>query len=298
MTAEGQAIGTGLGVGDSEDGAPIGAWMIWALQSARAEPAAGLRFFARLAWIGLAIMVCVPGHVLARTLRIASPWSRIFLKVAARACGAKVEVIGTPLTRDVFFVANHLSWVDVPIIGGITGTAFVSQDKVAEWPVIGWLAKLNHTVFVARSDRMGVGSQVAALREALAERQPVTVFPEGTTTDGESLLPFKPPLFEVLLPPPRRLMIQPVLLDFVEVGPEIAWIGVETGTQNMWRTLKRKGSYRVRVHFLAPFDPGDHPHRKAIAALAHARIDALLAGVQAHRKRRAPGVVAAMAAAG
>jgi 1-acyl-sn-glycerol-3-phosphate acyltransferase len=236
-----------------------------------------LRLTLRVLWLAAALAVCLPLHGLWRLFGRPSPWSRLFLKWAARACGARVSVVGTPLRHDVFFVSNHLSWIDIPILGGVTGTAFVSQDKIADWPIVGWLAKLNHTVFVSRTDRMAVGGQVAELRTALAEHQPVAIFPEGTTTDGRSLLPFKPPLFAVLLPPPRALVIQPVVLEFDEAGKSLAWIGEETAPQNAWRVFTRAGRFAVRVHFLDPFDPGEHPHRKAISAEARGRIRAELA---------------------
>ncbi len=242
------------------------------LRIALADPAGTLRLIARMLWLCGALALCLPLHGLWRALGRPSPWARQFLWHAARACGVKVSIIGTPLPGDVFYVANHLSWIDIPILGGITGTAFVSQDKIRDWPIVGWLAQLNHTVFVSRTDRMAVDAQIAELRAALAERQPVTIFPEGTTTDGRSLLPFKPPLFQVLLPPPRALKIQPVVLDFDDAGKSLAWVGEETAPANAWRVFRRKGSFQVRAHFLAPFDPGDHPHRKAISAESRRRI--------------------------
>lgn len=254
------------------------------------DPAGTARLVGRVAWLVAALALCLPLHGLWRLAGRPSPWARRFLGMAARACGVRVSVVGTPLARDVFFVANHLSWIDIPILGGVTGTAFVSQDKIADWPVIGWLAKLNHTVFVSRTDRLAVGGQVVELRAALAEHQPIAIFPEGTTTDGRSLLPFKPPLFAVLLPPPgaeppkgqRSLMIQPVVMAFDAAGKDLAWIGEETAPENAWRVFRRPGSFGVRVHFLLPFDPADHPHRKAIAAEARRRMAEALAAQLGH----------------
>lgn len=243
----------------------------------RADPLGSLRFAARVAWLLAALIACLPLHGLWRLARQPSPWPRLFLAKAARACGARVSMTGTPEGRDVFYVANHLSWIDIPIMGGVTEMSFVAQAPLADWPVIGWLAKLNHTVFVSRTDRMTVTSQVNQLRAAIALHRPVAIFPEGTTTDGRSLLPFKPSLFEVMLVPPRPLLVQPVCLDFHPVGPDIAWIGEEAGDVNAIRVLRRRGSFEVRVHFLEPFDPGLHPTRKTIAAEARARIAAALA---------------------
>lgn len=243
---------------------------------ARADPFGPARLAVRIIWLFLALAACLPLHGLWRLAGQHSPWPRIFLAKAARACGARVSITGIPLRRDVFYVANHLSWIDIPIMGGTTDMAFVAQAPLANWPVIGWLAKLNHTVFVSRTDRMTVGAQIEVLREAVARHRPVTIFPEGTTTDGRSLLPFKPSLFEAMQLPVRPMRVQPVCLDFVDVGPEIAWIGEEAGDANALRVLKRKGSFAVRVHFLDPFDPGAHPSRKGIAAEARGRIAAAL----------------------
>lgn len=240
------------------------------------DPFCDFRFAGRALWITGALALCLPLHGLWRLFGRRSPWAQRFLGLAARACGARVTVTGTPLDRDVFYVSNHLSWIDIPIIGGLTGTAFVSQDKIADWPVVGWLARLNHTVFVSRTDRMAVGTQIDELRAALAEHQPITIFPEGTTTDGRSLLPFKASLFAVLLPPPRSLRIQPVLLEFDKAGKALAWIGTETAPQNARRVFTRRGSFDVHVHFLEAFDPGDHPDRKAISAESRRRIAAAL----------------------
>ena len=240
------------------------------------HPVGALRLVSRVAWLFAAVALCVPLHGLWRTFGRVSPWPQRFLGIAARACGARVTIAGEARLHDVFYVANHLSWIDICILGGATGTAFVSQDKIRDWPIIGWLAQLNHTVFVSRTERMTVGSQVDELRAALAEHQPVAIFPEGTTTDGRSLLPFKAPLFAVLFPPPRTLVIQPVLLDFDETGKSLAWIGEETAPENAWRVLSRPGSFDVTVRFLEPFDPGDHQHRKMITAEARRRIVAAL----------------------
>lgn len=238
----------------------------------KAEPQTYLLCAARVLWIAVPLLILLPLHLVWHILKLPSPWAMLFLRVAARALGAKVKVHGTPLRKDVFFVANHLSWHDIPILAGITGTAFVAQDGVRDWPVIGWLAKLNRTIFVSRTDKHNVSTQVAELREAIAENWSVTLFPEGTTSDGRGLLPFKQSLFATLAPPPKPMMIQPVLLDFGDVGPDIAWLGEETGWESAWRAFTRPGSYEVGVYFLEPFNPGTLADRKAVCALARARL--------------------------
>lgn len=226
----------------------------------------------RVVWIALPLLLLLPLHCIWRLLKLSSPWAMLFMRITARALGAKVKVYGKPLRKNVFFVANHLSWHDIPILGGITGSAFVAQDGVRKWPFIGWLATLNRTIFISRTEKHNVAVQVAELREAIAENWSITLFPEGTTSDGRGLLPFKKSLFETLAPPPKAMMIQPVFLDFGNAGPDIAWLGEETGWESAWRAFTRPGNYEVGVHFLEPFDPAMLADRKAVCALSRERL--------------------------
>lgn len=228
------------------------------------------RLFALLA----ILLLCLIPHLVWKLLPVHSPWPRLFLGLAARTVGVKLRLEGKPLSRDAFFVANHVSWIDILALGGATGTAFISHDGVAGWPIVGWLAKQNNTIFVARTDRRGVGEQVATLRSALEQHQPVALFPEGTTSDGRALLPFKAALFAGLMPPPRALEIQPVWVDYGDATQDIAWFGDEGAGANAARVLARKGRIPLTLHFLAPFHPADFPDRKAVAEEARNRIAA------------------------
>jgi 1-acyl-sn-glycerol-3-phosphate acyltransferase len=231
------------------------------------------------------LLVFVPLHYLYRTISYGSPFPMLFLRFAARVCGARVQVVGTHLKRDVFFVANHISWVDILALAGASGTAFVAKAELAEAPVVGWLASLNRTVFVKREHRMGVAEQINALKEALVDNWSVTVFPEGTTTDGQSLLPFKTSMLSVLEPPPPGVLVQPVILDYGPVAEWIGWIGEEGGLNNAKRVLSRKGSFPVRLHYLEPFSPEDFKGRKAISIEARRRIEEALIEIRGHPLR-------------
>jgi 1-acyl-sn-glycerol-3-phosphate acyltransferase len=245
-------------------------------ESTPVSPLGWLRLACRaLALIAL-IAVFVPLHYLYRTFAYGSPFPMLFLRYAARVCGARVQVIGTHLRRDVFYVANHLSWVDILALAGASGTAFVAKAELAQAPVVGWLASLNRTVFVKREHRMGVAEQINALKDALVDNWSVTVFPEGTTTDGQSLLPFKTSMLSVLEPPPPGVLVQPVVLDYGDVAEWIGWIGEESGVNNAKRVLSRKGTFRLRLHYLEPFSPEDFHGRKAISNEARRRIEEAL----------------------
>ncbi len=234
------------------------------------------RITLRAAALVALLIVFVPLHYAFRTLAYGSPFPMLFLRYAARVCGARVEVIGTHLKRDVFYIANHVSWMDILALAGASGTAFVAKAELAEAPVVGWLASLNRTVFVKRENRLGVAEQINALKEALVDNWSVTVFPEGTTTDGQSLLPFKTSMMSVLDPPPPGVLVQPVVLDYGEVAEWIGWIGEESGVNNARRVLARKGTFPLKLYFLEPFSPEYHRGRKAISSQARERIEEAL----------------------
>ena len=229
--------------------------------------------------LGIALLL-VPALVLHgawRLMRRPSPWPKRFLAAVARVCGAKVRVQGEPERHKVLYLANHLSWLDIVILCGATGCAFVSKDDVAGWPMLGWLARLNDTVFIARTDRMGIRQQIEDVRNALTRHRGLAVFPEGTTGDGHHLLPFKPTLLKVLDPPPEGIRVQPLFIDYGTVAPDIAWHDAEPFGANAKRVLSRCKSFTVTLHFLQSFDPVVLGDRKAIAA--HARREMLEAQV-------------------
>jgi 1-acyl-sn-glycerol-3-phosphate acyltransferase len=238
-------------------------------------PREAWHFLMRSSWLLGILIPAVTLHLLWRAVRAKSPWPRWFLGRAGRASGARTTYRGTPLTRDVVFIANHISWLDILVIGGVTDVRFIAQDRIRHWPVIGWLAWLDATIFVSRTDRIGVSGQIERVRKAVAGKRPVALFPEGTTTDGRSLLPFKPSLLAALEPPPRSLRVQPVVLGFDDAASELAWIGVEGGAANALRVLSRGGTFAIEVDFLPPFDCAGM-NRKAVATEARARIASAL----------------------
>jgi len=235
-----------------------------------------LRFWIRTLCIAGALLVCVPLHYL-WNLFGASPWPRFYLRWVGWVAGLRIKATGTPLRRNVLFVSNHTSWLDIMILAGATGTACVSKEEVARWPVAGWLAKINRTVFVARAQRSAVKGQADALRDALASGRPVALFPEGTTGGGHDVLPFRASLLAALFPPLPRLRVQPVAIRFAPAARDIAWGENEGAKENAVRILSRRGTIPLILHFLAPVDPAAAGDRKALAEQARAEVVAALA---------------------
>lgn len=231
-----------------------------------------VRFVLRLIAMFVLLGLCLVVHVAYHLVGLTSPWPARFLYGIAWILNIRIATEGVPLKEDVFYVANHVSWIDIPIIGGVTRSAFVAKAEIRKWPITGWLATMNHTVFVSRGDRLGVGKQIEELKAAIEDHQPVTIFPEGTTTDGSSLLPFKPSLFAVLVPPPRGIRVQPIMLDFNGLGQEVGWIGTEGALHYTWRIMCRRDVIPIRMLFLTPFDPTHCNDRKEIAQTAREQI--------------------------
>jgi len=223
----------------------------------------------------VALILALPLHGMWRLFRRKSPWPPRFLGLVARIVGAKADVAGTPLRHDVVFVSNHLSWIDILLLSGATGSAFVAKSELRSAPLVGWLCTLNHTIFVSRADRMAVTAQIAQIRDTLAADWPVTLFPEGTTGDGTTLLPFKAALLAALDPPPPGVRVQPVRIDYGAATDELAWVGDEPSQHHAARVLKRRGTFVATLHFADPFAPADYGDRKAIAAEARRRMEAL-----------------------
>lgn len=241
-----------------------------------------LRLLWRLLLLLGVVLWHVPLHLLAKRSGH-SPWPRRFLGRAAQAAGFDVTLAGAdPLPHDVFFIANHLSWIDILALGGATGCTFISKDSVQKAPLVGWLAAQNHTIYVSRERRGAVSGQIDSVRAAMAAHQPIALFPEGTTGDGTALLPFKSALFSVLLPPPRAIRIQPVVLDYGSASTLVAWRDGESGLANARRILSAPGRRTLTLHMLAPFDPGAHPDRKTLAAEARARIVTAMETLSVH----------------
>ncbi len=235
-----------------------------------------LRLAFRVALMAGALIVCLPLHYIWKLATGRSPWPRRFLFWVGRSAGMRTRIVGRPLPDHVLFVSNHESWLDILLLAGATGTAFVAKAEVAEWPVIGWLAGLNDSVFVAREERRGVRGQADALRNALAAGRPVALFPEGTTDGGTQVLPFRPSLLAALYPPLPGVRVQPVAIDYGEAAEFIAWVGVETAAANAKKVVSRPGIVPVTISFLEPIDPAQAGDRKALATAARDEIVAAL----------------------
>ncbi len=235
-----------------------------------------LRIAIRISAMLALLLGCVPLFYLARIFVRHNPVPRLFLGGIGWIAGVDVRVQGKRVSRGAFLLANHVSWIDIPAISAATGSAFVGHDGLASTPLLKWLCAMNDTVFVARHDRFSIQRQVAAVRAAIRDTGALTVFPEGTTSDGTGLLPFKSSLLSALDPLPAGIAVQPVLLDYGPQAAAIAWVGEEHGLHNFLRILARSRPVVLTVRFLPPLEGAALANRKTIAAAAREAMAAAL----------------------
>jgi 1-acyl-sn-glycerol-3-phosphate acyltransferase len=226
------------------------------------------RALLRVGGIVLLFAILAPIHIGTRTIFGRSRWPRRFLGAASWIIGVRVHVSGDRPRQHALLVANHTSWLDILIMGGSLGSAFVSKDQLGH-PLIHWLADQNNTVYVKRTHLRGARDQAMAVARALEGAQPVTVFPEGTTGPGTHLLPFRSTLLEAASFASQDVRVRPVAIDYGEARAEAGWYE-EKGADNVKRILGRRGTLPVTVRMLPPLDP--NLDRKQLTNEARERI--------------------------
>lgn len=133
-------------------------------------------------------------------------WHRGVCKIL----GLRVRVIGRPVqNRQVMFVANHMSHLDIPVIGSFIRASFIAKAEVASWPVFGFLSRVQQTAFISR-DSFDAAKVKDSLQSLLDQGKSLILFPEGTSTDGHAVLPFKSSLFSLVVG--RTMAVQPFTL--------------------------------------------------------------------------------------
>lgn len=219
-------------------------------------------------------VVCVIPHLLSK-LTGRSRWPRRFLAGVARICGADVRVEGAPAKAGDLLIANHVSWLDIMVLAGATGCAFISKAEIRGHPFLKWVADQNHTIYVDRAERRAIHDQSRSILDGLKRDQPLALFPEGTVGDGGTLLPFKPSLLSAVAPPPEGVTLRPVGIDYRGRAHVLGWARGEHGLDNALRILGRKGRLPVTVRLLGAI--ASSPDRKVIARAAHDAVALALA---------------------
>jgi lyso-ornithine lipid O-acyltransferase len=223
-------------------------------------------------WLLIFALVIIP-HFLFLALGKRDIVPPFFLGMLGRIAGVRTRVIGTPRTN-ALLLGNHLSWLEILALSGVTDTAFVAHDGLSQNPALAWLCRQNETLFITRNQRGTVATQIDQVMKRLGHRQ-LTIFPEATTGDGRTLLPFRSSLLSAVERLPHDIPVQPFALAFVEAHA-IAWVGDEPGLANFRKIMARTRPIDLTIHFLEPLAGDELANRKTMAATAQARIAAAL----------------------
>lgn len=191
--------------------------------------------------------------------------------------GIRYERIGRPMIGAGAVVANHSSWLDIFALNAAQRIYFVSKAEVAKWPGIGWLARATGTVFIKR-DRAQATKHIQTLKDRLSHSHQLLFFPEGTSSDGRQVLPFKPTLFAAFFDDALRdhMMIQPV--SVIYTAPKNAdarhygWWGDMDLGPHLLSTLAQSPQGRVTIVYHDPIRVADFADRKSLAAYLEATV--------------------------
>jgi 1-acyl-sn-glycerol-3-phosphate acyltransferase len=244
----------------------------------------------RIATILLWTAIAIPIQALLMALpgRANVAFGKFYHRTLAWLIGMRIQLVGEPAPGgSVLFVSNHSSWLDIVVLGATLDACFVAKQEVGKWPVVRTIAHLGRTVFVSRN-RTQTKGEAGAIRERLAGGDSIILFPEGTTSDGGRVLPFRSAFLSVA---DQARVVQPVSVVFDRLGglpacrrdrPLFAWYGDMDLGSHVWRLARRpKGRATIVLH--APLDPAAYADRKALTA---ACLEVVAEGCAALRQNR------------
>jgi len=234
-------------------------------------------FFSLIALFGRAALFFSPARKNG-FLGNASHW---WTRSAAAVLGLSVvrDVLGEELSRENFLlVANHQSYLDMVVIGCAFAAIFVAKKDVKQWPILGGFVSLGGTLFVDRDAFRGTVESVKEIEEALVQGVNVQIFPEGTSTNGDQVLPFKSSLFNAAVHANAKIL--PITIAYLEIDEapfsplnrdSVCWYGSMNFAEHFWKLLAHRSIVAsLTVH--PPIPPDYYPGVKQLAELAHYRI--------------------------
>ncbi|MGJ0533198.1 lysophospholipid acyltransferase family protein [Methylocystis sp.] len=211
-----------------------------------------------------------------------------FCRAVCAVIGIKVDARGAlPSKAPRFVVANHVSWTDIIALASVYPLVFLAKSEVARWPVLGLLARLQGTVFVERGARHDIARVNDALADVLRAGGDLVVFPEGTSSDGAAVLPFRSAHFaplEAMAARSEAPTLAPVAISYSNGARriDVGWYGDMSFLPHLWSLMKR-GHTQCHIVFGEEIETSDKD-RKTLAAQTHARVQTLLASHERNRE--------------
>ena len=220
-------------------------------------------------WLQAALVLPKVGPV--RRTALVQSWCLKMLQIA----GVTVQETGPRPPRSVMLVSNHVSWLDMIAIQSLCESRFVAKSEVRSWPVIGSMASRLGTVYIDRGSSRSASRVVGQVAALLRAGEVIVIFPEGTTTDGSKVQPFRGSLLQA--PIDARASVQPVALTYRETGSGLpcaraSYSGEDGLLESIWRTVSRQVT--VRLAF-GPIQVAHGQDRRSLALALHSTVDAL-----------------------
>jgi 1-acyl-sn-glycerol-3-phosphate acyltransferase len=199
-----------------------------------------------------------------------------YYRVLCAVLRVRIHVVGMALRdRPTLILSNHVSWLDIPVISAISPIAFVAKSEIASWPIVGIAAKLLRTVFVDRTRRLQTNEANTEIAQRLTEGDPVVLFAEGTSSDGNRVLEFRSALIGAVtqLDPAHQVMLQPLSIGYTHINglpmgrqhrPLVAWYG-DIDFVPHFKEFLRRGAVDVVVTFGQPVPYNSVADRKTAA---------------------------------
>lgn len=256
-----------------------------------------VRMGARFLVIVLVTAIGIPIQWVALKLRL--PLRRhipvLYHRILLRLLGVRVSLKGEPVPeRPLLILSNHSSWLDICVVGSLTPLFFVAKSEVAGWPLVGLLARFQRTVFVDRQRRHATGQVNKEIAERLHEGDPVVLFAEGTSSDGNRVLPFRTALVGAVreaISATEAVRVQPMAVTYVRLQgvpmgrlhrAVAAWFGDIELAPHLVEVL-RQGAIDCEVSFGAPLVLDAAHDRKSVTRDAEALVRGLSAASLAGR---------------
>jgi len=214
---------------------------------------------------------------------------KLWHRIATRLVGIKIRQIGTPADdRPLLIAANHASWVDITVIGSLLPLSFIAKSEVSGWPIFGLFAKLQRTVFVNRTKRTETGQVADAIAGRMAAGDAMVLFAEGTSNDGNCVLPFRSALLGAATravggEETSKVWVQPLSVAYqgfygLPMGrahrPHVAWYGDMELAGHLWGIFSR-GALDVIVRWGEPVQVDQETDRKALTRRLEADVRAM-----------------------
>lgn len=252
--------------------------------------------------VGVATVPLAAYQILALKSRLGSEYRapHLWHVLITRVLGFRIHVEGRISdARPLLLAANHISWTDIMVLGRVADLHFVAKSEVGGWPIMGRLSRLQRTVFVEREKKRSSGRQASELAERLAAGDVMVLFAEGSTSDGNVVLPFKSTLFGAARMTLEetdvdRVMIQPVTIAYSRLHGmpmgrfhrrHTAWIG----DRKLWphiQSMLGEGGVDVEVRFGEPVEFTAGSSRKDVARHLEGEVRRTMASILADTPRR------------